>query len=214
MPYPPSTRVDHFDHEANIARVASLEARLTANQHSIFLLRAQLKEEEKLAREDEAEVEHLERSLKSNQAFRRQQARTLHVVAKEYLDSTQMGVENQYRTVRGVEQEKMSPSASVNELVKDEDLKPTLDQLRSHLQSIQSNVTSVSRLKATIDVAWRDLLGASVDTSMRTGMTTERSRMTISDQIWHKEDGIASTRKERGALVSAPGPEYRADLSN
>lgn len=159
MPYPASVRADHFDHEANIARVASLEARLTANQHSILLLRAQLKEEEILAREDEAEVEHLQQSLKSNRAFRRQQARTLHAVAKQYLDTTQMDLRNQHRVTREVEQDKVQLSSSVNELVMDEDLKPTLDQLRSHLQSIESNVMGVSRLKERIDVTWRDLLG-------------------------------------------------------
>lgn len=162
--YPASTRLDHFDHEANIARVASLEARLTSNQRSIALLRAQLKEEEIRAREDEEEVEHLTESLGSNRAFRRQQARTLHSVAKQYLEGTEKHVEDPNGTTQEAAK-KMSSDVSMNELAKDNDLMPVLNQLQDHLRSIQVNVDSVSKLKQEMDAAWRDLLCAPRHTS-------------------------------------------------
>lgn len=116
------------------------------------LLRAQLGKEEELLKQDEANVNHLEQSLKSNDATRRQQSRTLHPMARNLLanhaDSDLLDLHDR---------EKLDPEPSLLTLFQDEDMLVTLEQLQNHLDSMHNNIHLVKHVTRTVDMASLDL---------------------------------------------------------
>lgn len=116
------------------------------------LLRAQLAKEEELLKQDEAEVNHLEQSLKSNDTIRRQQSRTLHPMARTLLadlsdpDSLPLN-----------DHKKADPEPSLLTLFEDEDMLSTLEQLQNHLNSMHNNIDGIKKVTHAVDMASLDL---------------------------------------------------------
>lgn len=152
IPYPPATDEHHFDHAANLHRIGRIEEQLNSDMHSMSLLRAQLAKEEELLNQDEAEVKYLEQSLKSNDATRRQQSRTLHPMARNLLanlsDSDSLNLHDH---------EKAHPEPSLLTLFEDADMLPTLQQLQNHLDSMHNNIHDIKQVTQAISMVSCDL---------------------------------------------------------
>lgn len=147
MPFPPSTNDNDFDYEATLDRISYLEDQLTSNQQSINLLRAQIKKEETLLKEDEQEVERLDRSFKSNTAFRRQQSKSLHSLARKAAGDVDDGQHKQLAVAAA----QVDCHAKESTWVQDLELQATLKQLRSHLGSMANNISDVKQLDVQME---------------------------------------------------------------
>ena len=157
IPFPPSTDELHFDHEANLNRISKIEEQVTADIHSINLLRAQIAREEQLLNQDKAEVEHLEESLKANEAYRRDQSRTLHPTARKLGQ-----IEDSTDLLALEAKDKKRVRISIAELFEDEEMAPILQQLQNHLDSMQSNVADVKGVRSAVKQAAAELEGYAV----------------------------------------------------
>ena len=147
IPFPPSTDEQYFDHDANIHRISKIEEQLTANIHSMDLLRAQIAREEQLLKQDQAEVDYLERSLKSNEVLRKEQSKTSHPIARglgQDLEVDLLALDNEDKKV-------LEPS--VAGLFEDDDLRPVLQHLQNHLDSMHANATDLGDVKNAIKMA-------------------------------------------------------------
>lgn len=151
IPFPPSTDEDYFDHEANINRITKIEGQLTAHIHSIHLLRAQIAKEEELLRHDQAEVNHLEHSLKSNEMLRREQSKTLHPVARK------LGQDRYVDLLALAQQDKKALDPSFTELYEDDEIRPILTQLQNHLDSMENNVVDLVDVENLVKEAVSDI---------------------------------------------------------
>lgn len=110
------------------------------------LLQAQLEKEEKLLKQDEAEVRYLEQSLKSNDTTRRQQNRTLHPMARDLLaDNADLNLPSLH--------EKMESVPSISILFQDQDMLSTLGQLQHHLDSMHNNIHGIKHVKQAVEKA-------------------------------------------------------------
>lgn len=154
IPFPPSTDERHFDHEANLHRISKIEEQMTADIHSINLLRAQIAKEERLLKQDKAEVDHLEESLKSNEAYRRDQTRTLHPTARK------LGQKADSIDLLALEAKDKKPIwTSITDLFKIQEMAPILKQLQNHLDSMQSNVADTRVVSSAVKQAAVELEG-------------------------------------------------------
>lgn len=142
MLFPPSTNDNDFDYEATLNRTSYLEDQLTSNQQSIHLLRAQIKREEVLLKEDKQEVGRLDQAFKSNTAFRRQQSKSLHPITKKIAGELSDQQHKQPLIATG----KVDFSADESSWARDQELQAILKQLRSHLGSMANNVSDVQQL--------------------------------------------------------------------
>lgn len=144
--YPPATDDQHFDHEANLHRIQRIEQQLDSNTHSVSLLGAQLVKEEALLRQDMAEVEYLERSLRSTESLRRQQDRSLHPLARRVRSARQdvdlLALENQ--------DIKLS-TPPYTTLFQDKDLLPVLEQLQNHLDNMHKSVLDIKQVEEAVE---------------------------------------------------------------
>lgn len=115
---------------------------MTADTHSMNLLKAQIEKEENLLKQDEAELAHLEESLKANEALRRDQSRTLHPIARR------LGQHQDNIDLLGLEATSKKPiKPSLAELFDDEEMLPILEQLQNHLDSMQNNVADIKQVR-------------------------------------------------------------------
>ena len=144
IPFPPSTDEYYFDHEANIHRISKVEEQLNANIHSMNLLRAQIAKEEQLLNQDQAEVDYLEHSLRSNEMLRREQNKTFHPVARKLRQDQHV---NLLAPDHGDTKTSEPPIA---ELFEDAELNPILQQLQNHLSSMQTNAVGLGGIKNAI----------------------------------------------------------------
>ena len=116
------------------------------------LLRAQIAKEEKLLKQDEAEVESLEHSFKATEATRKAQSRTLHPVAR------QLGRHKPDNDLLSLDvRSRLDQTESLVDLLVDEDLRPVLQQLQNHLVSMDQNVSRNRDIKQAVDMANHDL---------------------------------------------------------
>ena len=154
MPFPPSTDEQQFDFEATLQRIGSLEDQLTDNIHSINLLRAQVAQEERSLQEDRRELASLNNNMKSTEALRRRQQKTLHPLAQAVRE-TQMAVQqtesddetsNILNNHHPGSKAWMLPEADL-------DVQPLLKQLRSHLDTIHNNTAGVQPIGAAVTEA-------------------------------------------------------------
>ncbi|KAK5088172.1 hypothetical protein LTS08_004769 [Lithohypha guttulata] len=150
IPFPPGTDERYFDYEAILDRASKLEEQFTSNTHSANLLRAQIAKEEELLRQDEQEVTRLEQGLKDNELIRKEQARSLHPIART-LGESSSGVDLTAQT-SGIKSD-----IHLSELFQDEDLQPVLIQLLSHLDSIDENTEHIREVKRMIDATTTNL---------------------------------------------------------
>lgn len=145
VPFPPSTEELYFDHEANLHRLGTIEEQLSANIHSLNLLRAQIAKDEQRLKQDEAEVEHLESSLRSNEIYRREQGKTLHPLAQN------IGVHRGTLDLLFLDTKMdKDEEPSIAQLFEDDELRQVLHQLRNHLDSMQSNTSGVRQIEEII----------------------------------------------------------------
>lgn len=108
------------------------------------LLRAQIAKEEQLLKQDQAEVDHLEHSLKSNEMLRRDQVRTLHPVARK------LGHDSHIDLLALHNDEKKGLNPSLAGLLEDEEMTPTLRQLRDHLDSMHRNTVDLGDVTSLV----------------------------------------------------------------
>lgn len=113
-------------------------------------MRAQIAKEEELLRQDEQEVTRLEQGLKDNELLRKEQARSLHPIART-LGESSSGVDLTGQT-SGIKS-----GIHLSELFQDEDLQPVLIQLLSHLDSIDENTEHIREVKRMIDATTTNL---------------------------------------------------------
>jgi hypothetical protein len=71
MPFPPTTKEFHFDHDRLLEGNRLLEKQLTPLLHSIALLKTQLGQEQAQLQEDEIELKTLERNAKDQKTARK-----------------------------------------------------------------------------------------------------------------------------------------------
>lgn len=152
IPYPTGTDESHFDHEANLGRINKLEEQLTSNINSVTLLRAQIAKEEGLLKEEKAELEQLERSLQSNEAFRRQQSRNMHPIARKLVQD-----HGELDLLAMEDGNKKEAEPCITDLFRDEEVKPVLQQLQNHLDTMHDNVAEVTRVTKVVEKASVDL---------------------------------------------------------
>jgi len=173
IPFPPSTDEHYFDHEANISRVSKIEEQLTANIHSINLLRAQITKEEQLLKQDQAEVDYLEHSLKSNEVLRRDQGRTLHPIARR------LGKDAYVDLLELDNGDKKGSEPWIAELLFDEEMRPVVEQLQNHLDSMQNNTMHLGYVNSVVGRAVTDVEAYAFST--------------LDDRAYRQAAGLAST---------------------
>ena len=165
-----------LDLERILFRTSALRATLSSNNQSVKLLRAQIKREETALKRDTAELKGLEEGVRRGREVAARQRRDLHPVARGLAgaadDESDGAARGKMATGRADEDEHtmmmegLIPTAArtrrtrthvallTNEAIaKDEELIPLVKQLRSHLESMQSNVAGMKDLRWTMDGA-------------------------------------------------------------
>ena len=127
-----------------------MEEKLTTNQNSMNLLRAQIQKEKSLLKQDEREVRQLEASLKSNEAYRREQNKTLYSAVRNMGDSEDLDL----LSIHLREQRNMDSSSDFEN---DPELAAMLSQLQSHLSSMQGNTADMSQVKQALSETMSDI---------------------------------------------------------
>ena len=165
-----------LDLERILSRTSALRSTLSSNNQSVKLLRAQIKREETALKRDTAELKGLEEGVRRGREVAARQRRDLHPVARGLAgaadDESDGAARGKMATGRADEDEHtmmmegLIPTAArtrrtrthvallTNEAIaKDEELIPLVKQLRSHLESMQSNVAGMKDLRWTMDGA-------------------------------------------------------------
>jgi kinetochore protein Fta7 len=155
MPFPTTrgstnTTDETFDFETTLNRISALQATLNMNMQSCKLLRDQVKRERRELKRDQAELAQLKEGLKSSEALRRQQEKSLHPIVAAWQDE-QMDEDVEKMNQRaGIDGSRMGMGnihggteigASDGEV--DEEMAPLLKQLRDHLGSMQNNTAGM-----------------------------------------------------------------------
>ncbi|KAH0842191.1 hypothetical protein AYO21_00184 [Fonsecaea monophora] len=176
MPFPQtnSSTVDDspFDLSATLARVATLQSQLTTNLQSAQLLRRQINREKLALKRDRAQLKALEEGFKGSEALRRKKDRGLHPIAKNLHrseDEDAGGREAELReevervnNIAGILPVDQRTSAMSKPKTRspptlspgsddDPELNSLLNQLRSHLLSMQNNTASMLPVLAAMD---------------------------------------------------------------
>lgn len=165
IPFPPKTEDSYFDHEANLHRIRKIEEQLTSSIHSIKLLRAQIVQEEKHLKQEEAELEYLERSLQSNEKFRRQQTRTLHPTARRLLGDLE-----DLDLLVLEDKDRKEPDISVSDLFQDHTMKPVLQLLINHLDNMDNNIAEIKGVTRAAEMT-----GCRLDSFISTNLDLRKS---------------------------------------
>jgi kinetochore protein Fta7 len=122
-----------------------LEAQLTADLHSASLLKAEIKKERRLLEEDKEELQQLEKALRDEEARRQRHSKGLHPLAK---------IGEPYTcTLRTVEEGPGLPYStgpSFRDLEDDANLDGLLEQLHSHLESMQNNNGNIEEIPSAM----------------------------------------------------------------
>jgi len=95
-----------------------------------------------MLRQDKAELSQLEDALKSSEALRRKESKTLHPLAKNLRPAGEKQ-ETSKGDVYVNEGEKESGSEPISVLEQDLQIRPLLSQLRNHLGSMRNNTSSM-----------------------------------------------------------------------
>lgn len=152
IPFPPGTEEQHFDYEASLNRMAKVEDQLNSNVHSMNLLRAQIQKEEALLKQDEHEAAVLEKAMRDNEVLRREQSRSLHVIARD------IGMDNTQRDSLSLDRgDAVRTMIDTSELLQDESMAPIMAQLQSHLGTMQHNFSELRDVKQAINEVSREL---------------------------------------------------------
>lgn len=173
LPFPPgshSKREEEFDFERILDSTRILEAQLTTMLHSIGLLKAQRRKEQLLLEADQTNLDQLEEAARSESSLRKKTVLKVHPLLKSTShaggqDDTLLDI-----CLTDTAAGELCPldvrlmhlfrdtSTDVIQGKLDEALHPVMDQLKNHLESIQTNVAQVhgislamSKTKAAVD---------------------------------------------------------------
>ena len=149
MPFPAGTNDHCFEFEGTLDRTRMLEGQLTQSTHSVNLLKIEIQKEGQLLKQDNAELELLERAWKEEKAQRKRQNKTLHSLART-LHGPGGGPPT---TTNDVQIVPWVPVSSLRNLENDQSLKPLLKQLRSHLESMQNNTLGMKDISRAMEDA-------------------------------------------------------------
>ncbi|KAH7419787.1 CENP-Q, a CENPA-CAD centromere complex subunit-domain-containing protein [Cadophora sp. MPI-SDFR-AT-0126] len=142
LPFPPGTRnhrEDDFDFEKILDHNRALEAQLTPALHSSQLLEAELSKELAKLEADKEFLAELETNAKAEALVRNQAARKLHSVLKE--DDSIGGIELLKDDI-GLQVDRQFPVLDLG-VQDDENLRPLMEELGDHVDSIQGNIKQV-----------------------------------------------------------------------
>ncbi|EFQ99331.1 hypothetical protein MGYG_02344 [Nannizzia gypsea CBS 118893] len=155
MPFPAGTRDGSFDYEGALGESRALESQLATATSSIQLLQAEIKREEAELARDKLKLEELERNAKAAEAERKRLNKNVHPVLKQLDEPSveEIAVSAEFKL------DMKNEEAVLCEIDADPALLPTINQLRNHLESMQSNAAQVrgighaiSRAKAALDM--------------------------------------------------------------
>ncbi|EEH11557.1 conserved hypothetical protein [Histoplasma capsulatum G186AR] len=146
MPFPPGTKDADFDYEAALDENRALELQLAAVVNSADLLRAEIAREEAQLAKDKAQLEELEKNARAAQTERKRQTRNAHPVIRHLERLGQQSDGSTSLTFTGLKDNK----SMLCEIDTDSELYPLIKQLRSHLESMQNNVTQIAGLRESI----------------------------------------------------------------
>ncbi len=119
---------------------------MTADIHSSGLLKAEIDREQKLLIEDKTELEGLEKALRDAEAVRKRHSKGHHPLAKATTNTTA-------RQPYGGSITKLVTKAETptfRDLENDSNLEGLLKQVRSHLDSMQSNTASLQDISTAM----------------------------------------------------------------
>ena len=119
---------------------------MTADVHSTNLLKTEIEKERRLLEEDKNELQHLERALRDEEARRQRHNKGLHPLAKSLGQGT---------CIQRITHEKgVTPRKRTEPLFRDLDndasLEALLQQVHSHLESMQNNTASIAEIPLAI----------------------------------------------------------------
>ncbi|KAI9826187.1 MAG: hypothetical protein M1819_007443 [Sarea resinae] len=141
MPFPLNTRDVYFDYEKLLDSTRGLESQLTPSIHSVALLRAEIEREERALADEKEQLDELETNAAASETRHRKQAKKLHPLLQTPLHAK--GHEDNAKLVRLIKPDPLEPRLVDDQ---DPDLEPIVQQLRNHLDSIQSNTTQINDL--------------------------------------------------------------------
>ncbi|KAF2090254.1 hypothetical protein K490DRAFT_17338, partial [Saccharata proteae CBS 121410] len=146
-PLPPKTREMHFNTEMLLERNRELENTLTPAMHSVELLKTEVEKEEEALRRDRALLAELKTNAKAHQQSQHQRTRKAHPLLRSVKTTATDDDAVNINMVRG------SAKAVGLDDVNDSDLKPLLDQLRNHIESMQTNSAQVEGVEDALSGA-------------------------------------------------------------
>lgn len=163
LPFPPGTktqREEDFDFEKILDGTRSQEAQLTPALHSTELLKSEIRKEAALLEQETAALEQLERNAKSERQRRRAEAKKLHAS----LQQSGMGDESR-DTLNFADVKTPLDILDVSTWIVvqcdltnvyqgekiDDDLKPIVEELQSHVDSMRNNFKQVEGIMPAMD---------------------------------------------------------------
>jgi kinetochore protein Fta7 len=124
--------------------------------HSASLLKAEIDKERRLLQEDKEELQQLQQALRDEEARRQRHSKGLHPLAKTMEQNTGRP---------WIIEEKVGPARnsgpSLRNLEKDASLGDLLQQLHSHLESMQNNTASIEEIPSAMTTSQAALDGFS-----------------------------------------------------
>ncbi|KAI9741246.1 MAG: hypothetical protein M1834_002962 [Cirrosporium novae-zelandiae] len=169
MPFPPTTKDDHFSYEAILNANHSLESQLTPAIHSIALLHAEIEKEKRALEADRAVLLTLKQNAKREEAARRKQKGKHPLLQKMELEYPPPTSPSQPKLNFNLDETSPLPLSFLDDDPKTMDpaLAPLVQQLQGHLHSLKNNMAQVAgvgdamrRTRAAVEeVLWRGLDG-------------------------------------------------------
>ncbi|KAK2758345.1 hypothetical protein FQN54_004193 [Arachnomyces sp. PD_36] len=148
MPFPPMTKDAAFDYESALGEQRALGAQLTTVTNSVDLLKAEIAREEKELAREKALLEDMEKNAKMAETARRRQVKNDHPMLRHL---EQVSFQQQKQEPPGFDIRDMKTcDVGLSDIGDDPDLLPLVKQLRSHLESMQSNALQTSGIRDAI----------------------------------------------------------------
>ncbi|KZF20007.1 hypothetical protein L228DRAFT_250428 [Xylona heveae TC161] len=151
MPFPPQTKDLHLDYEGLLNSNNAMESKLTPAGHTIALLKAQIAKEDQALASERQQLARLEANAAAEDSLRKRRARTMHPLLQTRADET-IAKTGQDRSLfddnTSAESDTLTKQLLNSDL--DDDLKPLVEQLYGHMESIKSNTAQVSGLSDAI----------------------------------------------------------------
>lgn len=118
----------------------NLETQLTADLHSVNLIKGEIEKERRLLKGDKEELEQLEKALRDEESRRRRHNKRLHPLAQ-----------TREQNPGGLRPRLPSDTAPLlRDLQNDASMQDLLKQLHNHLESMQNNTASIEQIPSAI----------------------------------------------------------------